>query len=1191
MSNILIAYPNRIDSAALAGGSWTTAFPLANVADTRLGKAARSADATRTSTRMRIKLANACKLRAVALAAHNMSSTARWRVRASTAPLDLLFDDPRQKDSRVTFSGGDNGTVVDAKGRIVRVTRTNLLLRSQEFDNAAWTSNSVAITANAATAPDGTVTGDKLVPPAASAVHYVLQAGATAAIGVCSVYAKTFGYSWLRITINGVAASAWFDVTNGVLGTVEAGLRGEIEAAGGGWYRCSVAFTGVSTNVQFVIEPGGGPTAAAWTPDGTSGIYLWGAQLEENSAATDYIPTTAATVTATASGRISYGSRRENLLCPSEDLSSASWLKSGTAITADATTAPDGATTADLVTESAAPAMHYVTSQVGPAYADTYTFSLFVKAAGRRYIDLQMSNSIDATAYCYIDLQTGTVTQAPASSLAARWSNVTAATKWYGSWLRVWITATKDGTGSVYPQVMLSDAGTGPQNPAYAGDGVSGIYVWGAQLVRDAEPGYYLPTRNGHALQNFAPWRTNLLTSSEAMHTWLQSAPGTVAPNQGMAPDGKQTATLITDTSNNYIEQMVSCTSKLYSWSVWIKAADGATVGKSAALLLVRDAYAEVRVKDFVMTAEWQRVSMTEAFTIFNGEVRARIGPEVGGGNMLVWGGQLETYIEPTDYIPTGVSRYETAADECLGLLVEDSQTNFLTSSVCPGGAGFADTWNDNGTAGDWVSNAAYAPDGTKAATKATLGGTKYTNLVCSTGALLIYSQFVKAASTGTADYVLYADGPAIGAASAYVTFSFTDGTLFGPSAPVVSSGAEDWGNGWWRVWMRVNAVATDTASFHVVAHGDTYVWGQQVETHSAASPSTYIPITAGAQVTRSADDARITGANFSGFFNSEEGTIYTDITVTTEGLATGRAPWSFNAIYSDTTVQSTSIDFRWGATSNVDANDVFAVIQGEYRIAAAYTNGGTHGVSIDGRPIVQTSGNSARVVQESLALGFSLYDGALSALNGYIKRFTYWAERLSNTDLKAVALSGPDAIGANTGWLYAQQMTFGGDTPSDWGTQYAAIAMLADADLVAQYLTIEVDDTANAAGYLQLGRVFAGSGLQPAKNASFEGFSDGRDDLSSVLESPSGTRFDTARRRRRVARFALKWLTQAEADRIHEMQAEVGTTDEVLYVPDPADLAKSQRYGFIGYLRTLGALDYPYPLTRAIPFEIAEKL
>ncbi|WP_156920677.1 phage head spike fiber domain-containing protein [Fundidesulfovibrio putealis] len=49
------------------------------------------------------------------------------------------------------------------KGLLIEEQRTNLLYPSEDFSNAAWTKTRATITANAAVAPDGTMTADKLV--------------------------------------------------------------------------------------------------------------------------------------------------------------------------------------------------------------------------------------------------------------------------------------------------------------------------------------------------------------------------------------------------------------------------------------------------------------------------------------------------------------------------------------------------------------------------------------------------------------------------------------------------------------------------------------------------------------------------------------------------------------------------------------------------------------------------------------------------------------------------------------------------------------------------------------------------------------------------------------------------------------------------------------------------------------------
>jgi hypothetical protein len=71
----------------------------------------------------------------------------------SIAPLDLRFAQQKTLDPRVTFTRASSGTYVDSEG-VIRTATTNLLLRSEEFDNASWLKNGTpTVTANSSVAP------------------------------------------------------------------------------------------------------------------------------------------------------------------------------------------------------------------------------------------------------------------------------------------------------------------------------------------------------------------------------------------------------------------------------------------------------------------------------------------------------------------------------------------------------------------------------------------------------------------------------------------------------------------------------------------------------------------------------------------------------------------------------------------------------------------------------------------------------------------------------------------------------------------------------------------------------------------------------------------------------------------------------------------------------------------------------
>lgn len=177
---------------------------------------------------------------------------------------------------RVMSLGGPLGVLVES-------SRTNNLVQSEAFDNAAWStentgSTAPVIAADAATSPANTATADRVTFAATAAAQDSMKfiGGGCANPCTLSVYAK------------GVSGSGTFDIcTSGNL----CGTCNYTTA----WGRCSVTLAGAGFAAfgNMTVYNGG-------TTRPSNDVYLWGAQGETATYATSYIPTTTVAVTRAA---------------------------------------------------------------------------------------------------------------------------------------------------------------------------------------------------------------------------------------------------------------------------------------------------------------------------------------------------------------------------------------------------------------------------------------------------------------------------------------------------------------------------------------------------------------------------------------------------------------------------------------------------------------------------------------------------------------------------------------------------------------------------------------------------------------------------------------------------------------------------------------------------------------------------
>ena len=203
----------------------------------------------------------------------------------------------------------------ESLGFLVEGSRTNLVSYSGDFSQAYWTKISLSIfTANTIIAPDGTLTGSFIAFQNASSYLTSAQglqpnASISAGTNTLSCFAKigTARYLALGLTNNGGEPStAIFDLQTGTVKGANSHpsftVNGtSISNAGAGWYRCSLTSTYAAGMAAHISSSTSGLLGAYYeftvSGDGTSGIYVWGAQVEAGSFPTSYIPTSGSTVT------------------------------------------------------------------------------------------------------------------------------------------------------------------------------------------------------------------------------------------------------------------------------------------------------------------------------------------------------------------------------------------------------------------------------------------------------------------------------------------------------------------------------------------------------------------------------------------------------------------------------------------------------------------------------------------------------------------------------------------------------------------------------------------------------------------------------------------------------------------------------------------------------------------------------
>jgi hypothetical protein len=330
--------------------------------------------------------------------------------------------------------------------------------------------------------------------------------------------------------------------------------------------------------------------------------------------------------------------------------------------------------------------------------------------------------------------------------------------------------------------------------------------------------------------------------------------------------------------------------------------------------------------------------------------------------------------------------------------LIEEARTNLTTYSQA-----IRTNWGLNGTG---TESSGISPDGTNNAyiiTASTVNAGRYSNsaalAINTTYTVSCYCRLLSA--SGSVQFGC--SGSMFGAGTTLTgIFNLSTLTFSSLTAAVTSSGYQNVGSGWYRIWLTGTSTATATNS-PTICYNNTVgatigFWGAQLEAGSSAT--SYIP-TITAQVTRNGDQGSMTGTNFSSWYNASAGTMY--------------AEFDFNFIVNNLGVYSINLSSspnnnRLDHRSNAATNTAAGVALNSAAISFSTTNVMQKLSSAYTVTDSAASKNGATVASYSLAtmptvdrLLIGQLDFGGNQLNGHIRTIRYYSQRLPNTTLQSL--------------------------------------------------------------------------------------------------------------------------------------------------------------------------------------------
>jgi len=193
---------------------------------------------------------------------------------------------------------------------LVEPSGSNLLLRSEEFDNASWSKTGLTASTGTTTefvAPDGNLTAESLTLSLVSGAHICNQFSRwpSGTIATASIFVKADTATKFFIANGSLGVGVFFNLSNGTIEGQIGAISGTISSFGNNYYKLTATHTATNSQtfqigIYQTFVSGDYLGTVQFTPASANRLFVWGAQLETGSVATSYIPTTTAPITRNA---------------------------------------------------------------------------------------------------------------------------------------------------------------------------------------------------------------------------------------------------------------------------------------------------------------------------------------------------------------------------------------------------------------------------------------------------------------------------------------------------------------------------------------------------------------------------------------------------------------------------------------------------------------------------------------------------------------------------------------------------------------------------------------------------------------------------------------------------------------------------------------------------------------------------